>query len=681
MNAGVNKFSMNRDALSSSQTSPPKDANLNSWTDSSVCEDSTHVAGATGGQWNFAPQRRHLPAPQSSLVFSDVIEPPSTASDQFSRPLLTAVGVAVGSASLPNTVRRVAMHLKLLSPEKKLSFYRHLASQHVVERSAFIEALADVGCMLSKVERENIWSLASDACRESSGRGSVTVDALLSWLGVEEDIITAAMASTTFSAHSLLQTQTSPTPVAPRGIAPTAVQTMPLPSSINREVIQPPQLLPPPPPSTTTRAVVTPPSMAGAPSLNRGRPTIQHPWEQTQEPDFRNPRRTFTSVPSRPVSAFVGFNSVKGDDTKEASIPLAAGVPRKRHVQLQSADHLGVRDSIFGLLGTDSDNNDSTNAAGLQHNDPNIGGHRKMFHNQQTSAPVDMDNIGQRNIPDSARTAATPIWISAGNEIYVGDNGPYGGITAETRTALIAALQSYRIHLAVIFRRMLGTARPVDYSSVPVAAGTSIKCVECAVALRQILHPLSLTPAELSLRPYWALACDMAQVPHSTSPEIARISYADVIAFLDQENDKATDVSIADQSSVTDGPPHASKGSYRAAQIKGSLKRKLVESKYVLGNRLKLIALTPILRVRLKNQLSRGRMGHSWDGNLEFLSVSDMVRLLLQIDLELTSDEGAYIAAVTNGGDRDDPSRGGFTLEAGCKLAQVVLFLADLLTE
>jgi hypothetical protein len=376
------------------------------------------------------------------------------------------------------------------------------------------------------------------------------------------------------------------------------------------------------------------------------------------------------------VSSFVGYAST-ATDTTEA--PLAAGVPRKRHVQLQSTDHSGVRDSMFGLLATDRDNNtattSSTHAAPPTSNiDYPNNGHRKMFHDQQAPASVDTDHIGQRNQSD-ARTGAAPFSTSAWSAPD-SDGGLYGGVTLDTRTAMIAALQPHRVHMAVIFRRLLGTTRPVDYSSLPVAPGTSIKCVDFAETMRQILLPLSLVPADLSLHPYWALACDMAQVAHSSSPEIARISYVDVITFLDSANDRATSVA---SHTKTDEP--SSKGTYKAAQLKGSLKRKLVESKYVLGDRLKLIALTPVLRVRLKNQLSRGRMGHSWDGNLEFLSVSDMIRLLLQIDLELTHEEGSFIATATNRGVGDDPSKAGFTLEEGCKLAQVVLFLADLLTE
>ena len=45
----------------------------------------------------------------------------------------------------------------------------------------------------------------------------------------------------------------------------------------------------------------------------------------------------------------------------------------------------------------------------------------------------------------------------------------------------------------------------------------------------------------------------------------------------------------------------------------------------VQGDRLRLIALTPILRVRLKNNLSKGRLGFNWDGNLEYVSVSGWV--------------------------------------------------------
>lgn len=108
-----------------------------------------------------------------------------------------------------------------------------------------------------------------------------------------------------------------------------------------------------------------------------------------------------------------------------------------------------------------------------------------------------------------------------------------------------------------------------------------------------------------------------------------------------------------------------------------SLQQKLLQSKDILGDRSRLINLAPMLRVRLKNVLTKGQLGHSWEGELEYCSIPELCRLFLHVGVELTVEEASYAAAVTSSQDQQQ-GLGGIS-PSTAHLGRIILFFADLL--
>jgi hypothetical protein len=109
-----------------------------------------------------------------------------------------------------------------------------------------------------------------------------------------------------------------------------------------------------------------------------------------------------------------------------------------------------------------------------------------------------------------------------------------------------------------------------------------------------------------------------------------------------------------------------------------SLQQKLLMSKHIQGDRSRLISLAPMLRVRLKNVLTKGQLGHSFEVELEHCSIPELCRLFLHVGVELTLEEAVFVTAMTSGG--LDPRNGPACASPNAAdLSRVILFLADLL--
>ena len=218
MERATSKFSLQRDRRENMvpPTPPPisesldrTSALLDKWSDRSICEDSAHVSAIMGNHRD--QQRRHVTGRPSSVMLEDGIIPlPSShrkTTEEIQRP--------TSNAWVSNTMRRVAMHLKSLSPEKLQEFVVQLGGDQSVkvERSVFVDTLANVGCFLNKVEVSDIWQSATEACR-----GVVSVKGLLSFLGMFSSLthnpINAFVHSTTIpQPPPSTTTTTSATPI------------------------------------------------------------------------------------------------------------------------------------------------------------------------------------------------------------------------------------------------------------------------------------------------------------------------------------------------------------------------------------------------------------------------------------------------------------------------------------
>ncbi len=105
------------------------------------------------------------------------------------------------------------------------------------------------------------------------------------------------------------------------------------------------------------------------------------------------------------------------------------------------------------------------------------------------------------------------------------------------------------------------------------------------------------------------------------------------------------------------------------------LHSKLLNSKDVQGSRVKLLALTPQLRLRLRNMAGKTHGYLSWDALSEDLSPYDISQLFSTIDISLTQPEAAYIVRCLQ---LTESSHGqGHTQESRITLSAIILFVAN----
>jgi hypothetical protein len=78
--------------------------------------------------------------------------------------------------------------------------------------------------------------------------------------------------------------------------------------------------------------------------------------------------------------------------------------------------------------------------------------------------------------------------------------------------------------------------------------------------------------------------------------------------------------------------------------LREQLKAKLQASSSVRGEKFRLLALAPVLRMRLRRGLETGKGVTQWDGVPDVCSVSDLSRVLEVINVNITRDEAAFIA-------------------------------------
>jgi hypothetical protein len=118
--------------------------------------------------------------------------------------------------------------------------------------------------------------------------------------------------------------------------------------------------------------------------------------------------------------------------------------------------------------------------------------------------------------------------------------------------------------------------------------------------------------------------------------------------------------------------------------IRKSIIQKLKDSNDIKNEKIRLLALTPLLRIRLRKNLNRGEIGMSWDSSLDFCTVHELMRLFQSVDVCFTLDEVTYLsAAISDEKDSFGSSYGATSnsILQGITLSKMMLFLADLITQ
>ena len=236
----------------------------------------------------------------------------------------------------------------------------------------------------------------------------------------------------------------------------------------------------------------------------------------------------------------------------------------------------------------------------------------------------------------------------------------------EAIKAAILDLTKHRANIAFLFRKLsLPGSRIVDYS---------IKCRSFADALLQ-------PPVELKLSRWqaWKLVCQICgNISIHSDFDTATILFSDVMKYLEL----------------------CQVGGLEAQLIPQILSEKLYLSNTVKGDRIRLLAQTPVLRQRVRQQQERrGAIGGSWEGPraADSLTAQDVRNLLSTIDVDLTAHEAMFVCkaasatslttltaaststATTAGGNH--PGSGLVFSEDGCTLTKVVYYLGNLLTK
>lgn len=236
---------------------------------------------------------------------------------------------------------------------------------------------------------------------------------------------------------------------------------------------------------------------------------------------------------------------------------------------------------------------------------------------------------------------------------------------SELFSAVIDLLQHCRAAIALIFRRYLGQGhRMVD---------NSIRCSDLATALCQ--PPINLPISQASA---WRLVCDMVQCKYDSDSDSTHIIFSDVTRYLDA----CSDVGLVQR------------------QILHSIKAKVHDSSELRGDRLRLFAATPRLRMKLRGQRGKGRDSHTWTACPDHCSLQELKALMSSIDIVLTNAEVAYLAdhadrgagfvsdpqnqtqaeSLSYGGGRGGGGGADVSCEPGARIGAVIQWLGSLLS-
>ena len=295
--------------------------------------------------------------------------------------------------------------------------------------------------------------------------------------------------------------------------------------------------------------------------------------------------------------------------------------------------------------------------------------------------------IGGDNIQGPTARAETDF---VGDDEDIRNAGTFlEGDFFQIESTLIHHMQKQLVVLALAFRGLKSTSFNHRKEKL-------VKCDDFARCL--LKAPLALMTSSESA---WQLTCIMADIPVNSDPDTATIAYSDVTRYLGENQHYATaDIRTDDCTAGTSKSefvvlhdihrkssevqvihPDKFQSNCNTDILKNSITRKLHESKEVRGDKIRLLALTPVLRIRLRKSLSAGEIEHS----LGICLARELLRLFQSVDVNLSTDEiNCLLDAATM---KENSSRSprkrentDFSQE-GIVLSNIILFLADLISQ
>ena len=281
-----------------------------------------------------------------------------------------------------------------------------------------------------------------------------------------------------------------------------------------------------------------------------------------------------------------------------------------------------------------------------------------------------------------------------------------GGAVADEayqRTAICALLLRQRAQAALLFRRLFSSSSSA--STVGIRGGDLTD--ELHSFLLDRISQLQVGP-KLDRAVVWRLVCDMVRAPYSAEENAVRVTFDDAMEFLSAtKNEAQQGGQTAPNSPVavkaSKAPPAAAGAAAGAAaagkranaslapavaftvplggsaahlqaspHLDFAIKKKLTDSKDVRGQRLRLLALSPTLRQRLR--LARIARAHA-EPDSPSLSLAECVELFASVDMLLSTSEARYAMQ------RCEETQGGLGAqgEFAAQLHNVVLFLSEFL--
>jgi hypothetical protein len=258
------------------------------------------------------------------------------------------------------------------------------------------------------------------------------------------------------------------------------------------------------------------------------------------------------------------------------------------------------------------------------------------------------------------------------------------GLSVETKVALVNELQSKVAFIALTFRQLISESRLKIGDKI-------VTCDDFARALRTAPLSILTTPetAQHLTRDILKLLpdCDTSKVP---------ISYSDVTRYLEDNRYKYT---VSGKTSMSMKAAHhtdsryltqvqtdvgvetegdSTRQAHRTMALERSILQKLAESDSIRRDRIRLLALTPLLRTRLRKQLNQGANGHSWDSSMDRCTAQEMIKLFLTADVAFSVEEGQHLQAVCTVAHPDN-THSRSTPGSEILLSDIILYLSELI--
>jgi hypothetical protein len=301
------------------------------------------------------------------------------------------------------------------------------------------------------------------------------------------------------------------------------------------------------------------------------------------------------------------------------------------------------------------------------------------------AASASRDNDSTNSARFARRTYQNPSFEGGIEQIdgIPGDSSKEG-LSVETKVALVNELQSKVAFIALTFRQLISESR--------LKVGDKIvTCDDFARALRTA--PLSiLTTPETAQH----LTRDILKLLPDCDTSKVAISYSDVTRYLEENRYKYT---VSGKASMSMRTAHhtdsryltqvqtdvgvetegdSTRQAHRTMALERSILQKLAESDSIRRDRIRLLALTPLLRTRLRKQLNQGANGHSWDSSMDRCTAQEMIKLFLTADVAFSVEEGQHLQAVCIKAHPDN-THSRSTPGSEILLSDIILYLSELI--